>query len=67
MMMAPIRPITMKQTRAIKYLLFCCSSETKAVSTFTSTMDVRANKVVCFREMASPITRMPSKTPTSPD
>lgn len=55
-------PIMMRHTKAIKYLLLCCSSDTKAVSTLTSTIDVKARREVCFLDMASPTTRIPSNT-----
>jgi hypothetical protein len=40
----------------------CFSSLISAVSTFTSTIDVRADRFVCFRLMNSPKTRIPSVT-----
>ena len=40
----------------------CFSSLTSAVSTLTSTIDVRADKLVCFRLINSPKTRIPSVT-----
>ena len=40
----------------------CFSSLTSAVSTLTSTIDVRADKLVCFRLINSPRTRIPSVT-----
>jgi len=48
----------------------CFSSLTSAVSTLTSTIEVRADKLVCFRLINSPRTRIPSVTarfPSGPD
>lgn len=60
-------PIMIKQIRAIRYLLLCGSSEIRAVSTFTSTIEVSASREVCFRDIASPKIRIPSRTPSEPD
>lgn len=60
--MAVATPIIMKHTKATSSLLLCCSPETKAVSTLTSTIEANANSEVCFLEIASPTTRIPSST-----